>query len=303
MVRGKTEDERAAYMRQWMAKQSPEYKDARRLENLEYQRDEARKRTPEQRAVKAAAAAVHRAARTPEQVVVDAAKAHTIYVNRTPAKVEADNIKRRAAVKVKREAESPEETSARMSKQRAAVEKYRANRSPEKLEMARARSREHNRCKRAVMSPRDRMLFDRAAGYAKGTQFDDRTMTPEVVGQMWDAAVHCSYCGGPLGETNWVVDHIFPKSRGGMNSRGNAAVCCKTCNNRKTHFLPEEWLRFMAETDPGQSAMAKTAMLAAGEAYRELVNMGQTGGQGWVYPAGELGMHGKPGWVATREAV
>lgn len=46
----------------------------------------------------------------------------------------------------------------------------------------------------------------------------------------------CVYCGR-LGDT---VDHLVPQSRGGLNSWGNMAACCRSCNHRKADRTPEE---------------------------------------------------------------
>ena len=59
----------------------------------------------------------------------------------------------------------------------------------------------------------------------------------------------CIYCGIGLGEkrhgrviakTSFTIDHIVPRSRGGINSWGNTACACNTCNNRKGSRTPHE---------------------------------------------------------------
>lgn len=47
---------------------------------------------------------------------------------------------------------------------------------------------------------------------------------------------NCQYCG-KYGDT---IDHIMPKSRGGLNTWGNLAVACKKCNSLKSDKTPEE---------------------------------------------------------------
>jgi len=46
----------------------------------------------------------------------------------------------------------------------------------------------------------------------------------------------CAYCGGHA-ET---VDHIIPRSRGGVLSWDNAVAACMRCNHRKADRTPEE---------------------------------------------------------------
>lgn len=43
----------------------------------------------------------------------------------------------------------------------------------------------------------------------------------------------CSYCGKPLTQKNWSIDHIVPKSKGGTYDLSNLVPCCKGCNNSK----------------------------------------------------------------------
>lgn len=46
----------------------------------------------------------------------------------------------------------------------------------------------------------------------------------------------CAYCGGKA-ET---VDHIIPRSRGGMLTWDNAVAACTRCNHRKANRTPAE---------------------------------------------------------------
>jgi 5-methylcytosine-specific restriction endonuclease McrA len=46
----------------------------------------------------------------------------------------------------------------------------------------------------------------------------------------------CAYCGG-LGDT---VDHIVPRSRGGLDIWDNLITACRWCNNRKADRTPIE---------------------------------------------------------------
>lgn len=46
----------------------------------------------------------------------------------------------------------------------------------------------------------------------------------------------CQYCGGAAEN----IDHIVPKSRGGMHSWNNVVASCRKCNTRKENKTPEE---------------------------------------------------------------
>ncbi len=59
----------------------------------------------------------------------------------------------------------------------------------------------------------------------------------------------CIYCkaqpgtpfkGKPLSKSDFTVDHIIPKSRGGKDQWGNTACACYQCNHRKGDRLPNE---------------------------------------------------------------
>lgn len=46
----------------------------------------------------------------------------------------------------------------------------------------------------------------------------------------------CAYCD-KYGDT---IDHIVPKSRGGLNTWGNLCVSCHPCNEQKANHTPQE---------------------------------------------------------------
>ncbi|MGP1906797.1 HNH endonuclease [Metabacillus sp. JX24] len=59
----------------------------------------------------------------------------------------------------------------------------------------------------------------------------------------------CAYCGN-YGET---IDHIVPRSQGGLSLFSNCVCCCKRCNSEKgNRFLSEffnDISRFDEETE------------------------------------------------------
>lgn len=59
----------------------------------------------------------------------------------------------------------------------------------------------------------------------------------------------CIYCGVRAGEqqhgrfltkSDFTIDHILPRSRGGRNTWGNTACACPVCNQRKGDRMPHE---------------------------------------------------------------
>lgn len=43
----------------------------------------------------------------------------------------------------------------------------------------------------------------------------------------------CSYCGAILSEDNFVIDHVYPRARGGDNNIDNLLPSCYSCNLSK----------------------------------------------------------------------
>jgi 5-methylcytosine-specific restriction endonuclease McrA len=50
----------------------------------------------------------------------------------------------------------------------------------------------------------------------------------------------CMYCGKQPGPEELTIDHVQPKSRGGMMSWLNCTLACVECNKRKANRTPEE---------------------------------------------------------------
>jgi 5-methylcytosine-specific restriction endonuclease McrA len=46
----------------------------------------------------------------------------------------------------------------------------------------------------------------------------------------------CQYCGNPAEN----IDHVTPRSRGGLHTWDNVVACCRRCNIRKGDRLPGE---------------------------------------------------------------
>jgi 5-methylcytosine-specific restriction endonuclease McrA len=50
----------------------------------------------------------------------------------------------------------------------------------------------------------------------------------------------CQYCGAQPGSDELTVDHVVPRSRGGVSSWENCVLSCVACNSRKANRTPDE---------------------------------------------------------------
>jgi len=56
--------------------------------------------------------------------------------------------------------------------------------------------------------------------------------------EKWD--YKCAYCGS---EEELTLDHITPRSKGGVDRLTNVICACKKCNNSKGHQVWYEWYK------------------------------------------------------------
>lgn len=50
----------------------------------------------------------------------------------------------------------------------------------------------------------------------------------------------CQYCGEILASGELTLDHVIPRSRGGLSTWENLVACCHPCNREKGNQLPAE---------------------------------------------------------------
>ncbi|MCA8948316.1 MAG: HNH endonuclease [Planctomycetes bacterium] len=50
----------------------------------------------------------------------------------------------------------------------------------------------------------------------------------------------CQYCGCRPGTAELTIDHVIPRSRGGVSSWANCVLACVDCNRKKADRLPAE---------------------------------------------------------------
>lgn len=50
----------------------------------------------------------------------------------------------------------------------------------------------------------------------------------------------CQYCGELLSASDLTLDHVIPRSKGGLSTWENLVACCHPCNRHKGNQLPAE---------------------------------------------------------------
>src|SRR5438034_6527559 len=50
----------------------------------------------------------------------------------------------------------------------------------------------------------------------------------------------CQYCGVVLASGELTLDHVIPRSRGGLSTWQNLVACCHSCNRRRGNQTPIE---------------------------------------------------------------
>jgi hypothetical protein len=85
-------------------------------------------------------------------------------------------------------------------------------------------------------------------------------LCPKVRARQWRRELHqltghrCLYCGA----TSESIDHVFPRSRGGMSEDDNCVPACLDCNGAKGDSEAFSWYRSQSFYDP-RRAMALRA--------------------------------------------
>ena len=82
-------------------------------------------------------------------------------------------------------------------------------------------------------------------------------LCPKVRARQWRRELHqltghrCLYCGG----ASESIDHVFPRSRGGLSDDDNCVPACLDCNGAKGDSEAFSWYRSQSFYDP-RRAMA-----------------------------------------------
>lgn len=76
----------------------------------------------------------------------------------------------------------------------------------------------------------------------------------------------CQYCGTQPGRTELTIDHIVPRSRGGVTSWENVVTACGPCNRRKGNRTPDEANMRLLST-PSRPRFVAVVMLGEANAH------------------------------------
>ena len=60
----------------------------------------------------------------------------------------------------------------------------------------------------------------------------------------------CQYCGCVLTAGELTLDHVLPRSRGGLSTWENLVACCHECNRRKGNQLLQDLVDMHLEREP-----------------------------------------------------
>lgn len=63
-----------------------------------------------------------------------------------------------------------------------------------------------------------------------------RRIWKNAIKEKWNRK--CAYCGS---DKNITLDHVIPRSLGGVDKTPNVVACCESCNRDKSHFKWGEW--------------------------------------------------------------
>ena len=80
-------------------------------------------------------------------------------------------------------------------------------------------------------------------------------LCPKLRNRRWRQSLHeftgnrCIYCG----KTSESIDHVLPRSRGGLSITENCVPACLSCNGSKTDNDAFEWYRKQRFYDPRRS--------------------------------------------------
>ena len=80
-------------------------------------------------------------------------------------------------------------------------------------------------------------------------------LCPKLRNRRWRKSLHeftgnsCIYCG----KTSESIDHVLPRSRGGLSTTENCVPACLSCNGSKTDNDAFEWYRKQRFYDPRRS--------------------------------------------------
>ena len=81
----------------------------------------------------------------------------------------------------------------------------------------------------------------------------------------------CQYCGAQPGSEELTVDHVVPRSQGGVSSWENCVLACVACNKRKADRTPQQ--AGMRAAQAAGPADVEAALRGPHDADRKLVEV------------------------------
>ncbi len=76
----------------------------------------------------------------------------------------------------------------------------------------------------------------------------------------------CQYCGDQPGRNELTVDHVLPRSRGGLTTWDNVVTACGPCNRRKGNRTPDE-AEMRLLNSPGRPRFIAVVLLGEANAH------------------------------------
>ncbi len=84
-------------------------------------------------------------------------------------------------------------------------------------------------------------------------------LCPKLRNRRWRRSLHdytnksCIYCGCP----SESIDHVLPRSRGGISITKNCVPACLSCNGQKSNLDALDWYRKQRFYDPRRAMAIK----------------------------------------------
>lgn len=85
----------------------------------------------------------------------------------------------------------------------------------------------------------------------------------------------CQYCCDAPGRAHLTVDHVMPRSRGGVHDWHNLVTACKRCNQKKGSLTPDEAMMHLIRKpfEPSYVALVLLSNPVAAERWEHLMGM------------------------------
>jgi 5-methylcytosine-specific restriction endonuclease McrA len=138
----------------------------------------------------------------------------------------------------------------------------------EKAELLEATQQMLSSAQRTMPEP----LVIRLVHYVK---LPHRRVPPTRTAVMLRDAYICQYCGETPGQHHLTVDHVMPRSRGGIHDWSNLVTACKRCNQKKGSLTPEEAVMYPTRKpfEPSYMALVLLSNPVAAERWERLMEM------------------------------